>query len=275
MNKKISQIFKKLYKEKIDYYLISTKDEYLNEYAPSYNRRLEWLTNFKGSNGIAFISKNKQYLFTDGRYLLQAEKEIDKNFNIITLPFGLSNRNADVTISEQTESIQPHRQWGETQLSGRIRRFDEVIEEYAINRIDFLKMDIEGCEPDLLEFTDIMKNIKYIQFEFGRAWPDLNQYGIGEVMKQYEDTHDFFFIKDKNHPTTNTIDAPLFTLITEPVLNELNHHLINDRWGYGGNILMVNKNINFDYKKINEDNKPKPKARANAKPKVIVYERKK
>ena len=83
MNKRISQIFKKLSKEKIDYYLISSKDEYLNEYVPSYNRRLEWLTNFKGSNGIAMISKNKQYFFTDGRYLLQAEKEIDKNFNII------------------------------------------------------------------------------------------------------------------------------------------------------------------------------------------------
>ncbi len=85
MNKKISQILKKLYKEKIDYYLISSKDEYLNEYAPSYNRRLEWLTNFKGSNGIAMISKNKQYFFTDGRYVLQAEKELDKNFNIIDL----------------------------------------------------------------------------------------------------------------------------------------------------------------------------------------------
>tara|TARA_R100001510_G_scaffold50535_1_gene49611 strand:- start:10 stop:834 length:825 start_codon:yes stop_codon:yes gene_type:complete len=219
----------------------------------------------------------KMYLFDVNEIFINnlSKKIEDKCFNIIALPFGLSNRNADVTISEQTESIQPHRQWGETQLSGRIRRFDEVIEEYAINRIDFLKMDIEGCEPDLLEFTDIMKNIKYIQFEFGRAWPDLNQYGIGEVMKQYEDTHDFFFIKDKNHPTTNTIDAPLFTLITEPVLNELNHHLINDRWGYGGNILMVNKNINFDYKKINEDNKPKPKAKTNSKPKVIVYQRKK
>ena len=43
MNKRISQIFKKLSKEKIDYYLISSKDEYLNEYVPSYNRRLESL----------------------------------------------------------------------------------------------------------------------------------------------------------------------------------------------------------------------------------------
>ena len=83
MNKRITQIFNRLSKEKIDYYLISSKDEYLNEYAPSHNRRLEWLTNFRGSNGTAMISKNKQYFFTDGRYLLQAEKELDKKFHII------------------------------------------------------------------------------------------------------------------------------------------------------------------------------------------------
>ncbi|MFL2661396.1 MAG: M24 family metallopeptidase [Alphaproteobacteria bacterium] len=83
MNKRISKVFKKLSKEKVDYYLISSKDEYLNEYAPSHKRRLEWLINFKGSNGIALISKKKQFFFTDGRYLVQAEKEIDKNFHII------------------------------------------------------------------------------------------------------------------------------------------------------------------------------------------------
>ena len=220
----------------------------------------------------------KMYLFDVNEIFINNlnEKIKDKNYNITTLPFGLSNRNAEVTISEETESIQPHRMWGNVKLSGKIRKFDEVVEEYDINKIDFLKMDIEGCEPDILQFQTIVKNIKYLQFEFGRAWPDLDDYGIGEVMKQYKSSHDFFFIKDKNHPITNTRDAPLFTLISKPVLDELNHHLINDRWGYGGNILMVKKDIDFDYIKINEDNKPKQKSKTpKQKPKVIVYQRKK
>ena len=29
-----------------DYYLLSTSDEFLNEYVPEYNMRLKWLTNF-------------------------------------------------------------------------------------------------------------------------------------------------------------------------------------------------------------------------------------
>ena len=44
-----------------DYYLISTTDDFLNEYVPEYNMRLRWLTNFSGSNGIALISKKKNF----------------------------------------------------------------------------------------------------------------------------------------------------------------------------------------------------------------------
>ncbi len=217
----------------------------------------------------------KMYLFdVNSIFIDNLEKKIkDKGYNITTFPFGLSNRNDEVVISEQTESIQPHRQWGPTQLNGIIRKFDEVLSEYKIHHIDFLKMDIEGCEPDILQFQNIIEQIKYIQFEYGRAWPDLPRYGIMDVIMQYDGTHDFFFIKDTNHPMTNTIDAPLFTPITEPVFEELNHHLIHDQWGYGGNILMTRRDLFFDYEKHNEDNKPKQKSKTpKTKPKVIVYQ---
>ena len=61
-----------------DYYLLSTADEFLNEYVPEYNMRLKWLTNFSGSNGVALISRKKKIFFTDGRYILQAHKELEK-----------------------------------------------------------------------------------------------------------------------------------------------------------------------------------------------------
>ena len=71
--------------KKVDFYLISTNDENLLEYTPDQNKRLQWLTNFSGSNGIALISKKKIFFFTDGRYILQAKKEIDSKFEIIDL----------------------------------------------------------------------------------------------------------------------------------------------------------------------------------------------
>ena len=68
-----------------DYYLLSTADEFLNEYVPEYNMRLKWLTNFSGSNGVALISRKKKIFFTDGRYTLQARKELEKIFEILDL----------------------------------------------------------------------------------------------------------------------------------------------------------------------------------------------
>ena len=77
---------KEFLKTNFDYYLVNTNDEFLNEYTPSSSMKLKWLTNFTGSNGIALVGKKKNYFFTDGRYTLQAKKEIDSSFKILEMP---------------------------------------------------------------------------------------------------------------------------------------------------------------------------------------------
>lgn len=73
----------------IDGYIIPHSDEYQNEYTPDCSKRLEYITGFKGSNGIAIITKDNQYFWTDGRYQLQAKQELpdftlcDRSFNVI------------------------------------------------------------------------------------------------------------------------------------------------------------------------------------------------
>ena len=42
-----------------------------------------FISNFKGSAGYAIILKNRNYLFVDGRYTIQAKIESGKNFRII------------------------------------------------------------------------------------------------------------------------------------------------------------------------------------------------
>ena len=41
---------------------------------------------FTGSAGVAVISRNSAYLVTDSRYWLQAEDELDNNWNLIRAP---------------------------------------------------------------------------------------------------------------------------------------------------------------------------------------------
>jgi len=76
--------FLKIYK--LDGYLVPKNDEYFNEYVRQSSDRLKFISNFSGSAGFAIILKNKNYLFVDGRYTIQAQIQSGKNFKIITIP---------------------------------------------------------------------------------------------------------------------------------------------------------------------------------------------
>ena len=62
-----------------DIFLINRTDEFLSEYIASYAERLQWISNFSGSAGRAIIEQHKAYIFIDGRYTNQANKEVDVN----------------------------------------------------------------------------------------------------------------------------------------------------------------------------------------------------
>lgn len=65
-------------KAKLDGFLVPMADAFQSEYAPAESRRLEWLTGFTGSAGSAVVLAKKAAFFTDGRYTLQAAKQVDK-----------------------------------------------------------------------------------------------------------------------------------------------------------------------------------------------------
>ena len=83
---KIEKLKKILIREKLDGYLIPKNDEFFGEYISEYNDRLNFISNFTGSYGFALILRNKNYLFVDGRYTLQAKNQSGNNFKILTLP---------------------------------------------------------------------------------------------------------------------------------------------------------------------------------------------
>jgi len=68
----------------IDGYIIPKNDEFFSEY--SFPDRLKLISNFSGSAGLGVILKDKNFLFVDGRYTLQASIESGKNFQIFEIP---------------------------------------------------------------------------------------------------------------------------------------------------------------------------------------------
>tara|TARA_B100001057_G_scaffold440602_2_gene474620 strand:- start:243 stop:1961 length:1719 start_codon:yes stop_codon:yes gene_type:complete len=83
---KIKKLKEAFNKEEIDGYIVTKNDEFFGEYIPKHNDRLRCISNFSGSYGFALILKNKNYLFVDGRYTLQAYNQASKFFTIITFP---------------------------------------------------------------------------------------------------------------------------------------------------------------------------------------------
>lgn len=63
----------------IDMYIVPTSDFHESEYVGDYFKTREYLTGFTGSAGTAVITMTQAGLWTDGRYFIQAEQQIDNS----------------------------------------------------------------------------------------------------------------------------------------------------------------------------------------------------
>ena len=63
-------------REGLDAYLILTQDFHGSEYVGEYFKCRKFMSGFTGSAGSLLVMKDMAGLWTDGRYFLQAEKEL-------------------------------------------------------------------------------------------------------------------------------------------------------------------------------------------------------
>jgi Xaa-Pro aminopeptidase len=83
MSSRLSQLQKLIQESELDGYLVPTTDEHLNEYVPLHHRRLEALSGFNGSAGIAIVlQEGRSQLFVDSRYHIQADAQSGDQFEI-------------------------------------------------------------------------------------------------------------------------------------------------------------------------------------------------
>ena len=78
---------KKLYQLISDYnsdgYIVPKNDSFFTEQVR--HDRLQLVSNFSGSAGLAVILKKKNYLFVDSRYTIQAKLESGENFKVVKI----------------------------------------------------------------------------------------------------------------------------------------------------------------------------------------------
>jgi Xaa-Pro aminopeptidase len=74
---RLKALREELARRKLSGFVVPRADQQQNEYVAPSEERLAWLTGFTGSAGLAAVLVDEAALFVDGRYTLQAGKQVD------------------------------------------------------------------------------------------------------------------------------------------------------------------------------------------------------
>lgn len=77
MNERLDQLRRLMEERHMDAYLIPTSDFHESEYVGAYFACRKFITGFTGSAGTAVVTANEARLWTDGRYFVQAARELE------------------------------------------------------------------------------------------------------------------------------------------------------------------------------------------------------
>lgn len=75
--KKLTLLRRQMAENGIKAYIVPSSDPHLSEYLPEHWKSRAWLSGFTGSAGTLVVTLKKSALWTDSRYFLQAEKELE------------------------------------------------------------------------------------------------------------------------------------------------------------------------------------------------------
>src|SRR5271155_1820505 len=74
---RLSAFREELSRRNLTGFVVPRADQQQNEYVAPSEERLAWLTGFTGSAGMAIVLAREAAVFVDGRYTLQAAKQVD------------------------------------------------------------------------------------------------------------------------------------------------------------------------------------------------------
>lgn len=76
-NEKLSLLRSKMKEAGVQAYLIPSSDPHISEYLPDHWRARAWLSGFDGSAGTLVVTETESGLWTDGRYFIQAQRQME------------------------------------------------------------------------------------------------------------------------------------------------------------------------------------------------------
>lgn len=154
----------KMKEEGLDGYLIPSSDPHMTEYLPDHYRARSWFSGFDGSSGTLAVTMFRAALWTDGRYFVQAKRQL-KGSNIELMRTGEKDvLNVEAWLAEEL----PHKGimgiCSEITSSAFVESMDQLCSRlhfvwYCRNQLCCL-LRLNGLE-NLLEITYWNRALKY------------------------------------------------------------------------------------------------------------------
>lgn len=126
MRDELIRLREKMAEEGMDAYLIVSDDYHMSEYVGAYFKCREYISGFDGSAGSLVITKEEAGLWTDGRYFLQAEKQL-KGSGIALYRSG--EENVPTMLAFLKEKMKPQEVLGFDGRTVSIRMAEQLIGE--------------------------------------------------------------------------------------------------------------------------------------------------
>lgn len=118
----------------------------------------------------------KVYLFEPSSiFYKKCLERFKDNKNILCFNYGVGNLNGDFVLSNDNEASSIKKKINKNPGEKiKIKKISEIIEELEVNKIDLMKINIEGGEYDLLPFLineNLISKINNIQVQFHNFIP--------------------------------------------------------------------------------------------------------
>jgi len=102
VNEKLTRLRLLMERDSVDTYIITKNDPHQSEYTPDYWNQVKFISGFTGSAGIVVVTMDHAGLWTDGRYYIQAGRELNGSDFIMHRDVDPGTRHFDEFASDVT-----------------------------------------------------------------------------------------------------------------------------------------------------------------------------
>lgn len=148
VNERVEALRKKMSERDLEAYIVPSSDPHQSEYLSDRFKTREFISGFTGSAGTAVITKRKAGLWTDGRYFLQAEEQLEGSpFKLYRL--GTEDLTVEDFLKEEVSAFGKIGFDGSCMSSSRFRKLSKSMgNRYLVTDVDYVG-DIWEDRPSL------------------------------------------------------------------------------------------------------------------------------